>query len=511
MTSMTYTVLPVGQGTGTLIQVIDGGEPKTSILIDFGSRLWNESVFGVQSVKTVTDALNSMTEKGPTLDAVFISHPDADHVNQIPKLLANFKKKGETDPTKKELAVKKVWYGGDYNIYAKKKQIPNVLLQLRDYGATFDTLIGAHDSDLTKPLYTSGPNGVEIFVIIGNTLMAKTDVTRNSPSPLSGDKKYLVNTHSLVLLVSYGTGTSKRHFIATGDATGLTMAACNQVLSADFTRRNQNWIAPVQSIALPHHGSFGTTYNLLNATTATTDAGDTARAVVAQFVDFLQPETVTISAGQVDGYYHPSYSVIDDFSKYISPATYNDPVLNDDEHFYTVYFEPRELNVIVKMDYSGTWPKGEKWPSGKGWRTVRTTQAVYATDYYEVDDKGWELQVPVTESSDTSDDAVFMNPDSPYSPLPPWACGWEYKVDQNGLDVELSPKYPVKYERADEDEELAAALLSRTHLAPPPKPPALIPPVPPPCPVPEREPAVVRITAQPSAALPGRRRVRAMA
>lgn len=498
---MSYTVLPVGQGTGTLIQVInDGGEPVTTILIDLGSRLWNQSVFGTKSTEVVTAALKKMVTSGPTLDAVFISHADEDHIDEIPKLLGQFSKPSEGKLRSETLVVNNVWYGGPDTSYAGKVQTGNVLKKLQKYapvGKTNLKMLGSDISDLKKPLYSSGPNGVDIFVMIANTVAGNTNIGRSSTVlPLRSDQAYLANTISLVLLVRYGT--KKQYIVATGDATGMTMAACNQRLAAEFTL--QNWLKPVYSISLPHHGSAVTTYNVLDAATATKSTDDLAQQVVDEFVDYLEPETVTVSAGEVDAYKHPSYSVIDDFARYAADATYSDPSLGD-EHFYTVYLETQELQAVVDMGYD-KGPSTAKWPSRESWRTARTSKAVYTINYYEQDDRDPERPVPVIHDAD----ARFGEPDPPYSPHPPWGCAWQFKISQDGKQVELSPAYAIEYELGDGEEELFDALLSGGRGAPPPELPVLIPQVRPPCPV----PALVRVTAPSSAALPGRRRVRAL-
>src|SRR6185437_1111708 len=99
-----------------------------------------------------------------------------------------------------------------------------------------------------------------------------TSIRKNSDAPLrylQPDDGYLVNTNSLVLAVRYGTGT-KRKIVATGDATGMTMAVANERLAAD----RPNWQLGTDSISLPHHGSAVTTYDVLNANTATKTTDD---------------------------------------------------------------------------------------------------------------------------------------------------------------------------------------------------------------------------------------------
>jgi beta-lactamase superfamily II metal-dependent hydrolase len=496
---MTYTVLPVGQGTGTLIQVInDAGEPITTILIDLGSRLWHQSVFGERSTDIVETALRNMKTSGPTLDAVFISHADGDHVNEIPKLLDRFKKLGETTDRQKILVVNNVWFGGKTGYYAKKKQTGNVLNKLKEYGATLET-VSLDASDLKKPEYCK--NGIEIFIMIGNTVHGNTSIVANTYSSVGNDQKYLTNTDSLVLLVRYGTAT-RRHIVATGDATGITMAACNQRLNLEFA--TANWLKPVESIALPHHGSSATTYNVLNADTKVTGTDDIAQQVVEEFVDFLEPESLTISAGQTK-YKHPVYRAIDDFAKFVSDAKYSDPSLDNNEHFYTVYLEAGEFPLLVDLNYAKPPPTAAKWPPSARWWNVRTSQSIYSIDYYELNADNLSLSVPVIESSDlvtNSADAVFRDPDAPYDdPVPPWGCAWEYKISQDGKQVDFSQKHPIDYEIGEAEYEMAAALPERL---------ALIPRVPAPVPVPVREPTVVSITAQSSAALPRRHRVRAL-
>jgi beta-lactamase superfamily II metal-dependent hydrolase len=441
--SLNYIVLPAGQGTATLIEVIDDETdiPLTMIIIDLGSSNWEENLTGKFSADIIALRLNLMAK--PTIDAIFLSHSDDDHVNMLGVLLEQFDKPTDSVPsTKKQLTINKVWYGGYDKGYG------GILTYLEEYKppkeATNLRILQKHASNLETPLYPNN-NGIEIRLIIGNMVTEETQLYKSSHQRPYKDKHYLINTKSLVLLVTYGTA-EKRHFVATGDATGLTMAACNEMLD------KAKWKDPVLSISAPHHGSRATSYSLLNIKRPHTASLDVAKEVVKQFVLWLRPESVTVSAGET-GYHHPSPALLNDLAEYVKDAArpkdkdspliwVDDEVKSDREHFYTAYFEEGAFTIAPKtkpdpnaMDVAATWPDQE------GWWTARTTKAVYTIDYFTLRWKRYGLSAaPEIPTAFWPGTAKFEGSVGPYGAVP-WSCGWEYAVKNGGTTVSLSRQY----------------------------------------------------------------------
>jgi beta-lactamase superfamily II metal-dependent hydrolase len=467
---MLFTVLPVGQGTGTLIEVIDDATkiPSTVVVVDLGS-IGDFKAAGLMSCQVVIEELEKMPF--PTLDALFVSHADDDHLNLIPILLNAFNKpSGPIDPAKKTLMVNNVWYGGE------EKEYGNFLNTLKQY-KPLNKRTNIHHlryeySNMAQPIF--GKDGVEIFTLIANTICEETYVAMDSGTLGSAGGGYLRNTASLVLMVSYGTQTQRR-FITTGDATCMTMAACIQRLTAN--ERKGRLFKPVLSISLPHHGSASTTYDVLRATAPWHKTPDrTAQEVVDSFVDFLQPESVTVSAGEITVYRHPSPRVIKDFAVFAkdaakaadkgSPVIWEQPIVSPD-HFYTAYFTARQLAVVQDPNVMDTGQNPTSWPKSEGWWSARTTKAVYTTEYFVKSSLPPAANIPRAFPPD----AKFLPPDGPYGNLN-WVCGWEYTVSQNGTKVALSNPYglppgPLKLDAEDNMEAGPALQLRSVPLAQP--------------------------------------------
>jgi hypothetical protein len=418
---MRFTVLPVGQGTGTLIQVInDAGVPVSSIIIDLGSLWWKPSQTGKVSAGFAEQELRKMPE--PTLDAVFLSHADADHINLIKWLIEKFSLPSANVSPDKKLTIKRVWHGGEKTTYAKKIG-GNLLDRLETYsppGPPPESNLRNFQLDAIatlQPLFKR--DDLEIFLLAANTVSAEVDMVDESDTSLgSEDDSYLANVVSLVLCVSYGTPTPQR-IVATGDATGLTLAQCNTLFAG-----TDKFKGPILSATLPHHGSAVTTYELLGITIGGKSAEETAGLSVGDFVQHLSPQSATVSSGEWKGYRLPSARVLEDFAEYVTDSPYADPALENTtdpkEHFYTAYYKQDELKIISSMLDQDTWPPED------GWQTLRTHKAVYSTDYFKGNSK--EDSVPAGIRPDIS----FDEPSAPYEPAPPRVAGWAFEVQQNG-------------------------------------------------------------------------------
>ena len=440
--SLIYTVLPVGQGTGTLVEVIDDAskKPKAVIVIDLGvtgSKGWIGAKTGEMSAYIVATELYQMDT--PTIDALFLSHPDEDHINMIPELLSHFDKPG-TIPAKNPLIIKKVCYAGLRSEFSVDGS--NIITQLEKYlpnKATDLLEVASNAGDLTKAEYDD--NGLKIHIIAGNTVSERG----GKPVVKKARKSdgYVKNTDSLVLLLSYGS-TTKRHLVATADATGLTMAACLKRLKTPL------WTTPVLGISLPHHGSLLTTYNLLGKKDEGLDEEKTAQAVVTEFVNILKPQSVTVSAGESDAYKHPAPQVIEDFAKHAKEATggdVEDPLIWRDPpakpgHFYTAYYALGKYPADKAADAPDIpgHPYPARWPSAWGWWPARTTKAIYTVDYFTAasDKKIYEAPIPLVQQDSANlakpIEAKFTAKDGPFAKMA-WIHSWAYTVSEDGATV----------------------------------------------------------------------------
>lgn len=510
--SLIYTVLPVGQGTGTLVEVIDTASeiPKAVIIIDLGvtnSKGWIGAQTGEVSAYIAAAELLKMDK--PTIDALFLSHPDDDHINMIPDLLGHFDKPG-TDPAVNPLVIKKVYFAGLKSEFSVRGK--NILTQLAKYAPDEKSNLeeaAQNAGDLQTTVYNA--SGLEIRLIAGNTVSVRAGgkpVTKAARK----DDGYVKNTDSLVLLLSYGS-TTKRHFVATADATGLTMAACLRTLK----KPPMPWSAPVLSMSLPHHGSLTTAYDLLGKQETGKSVDQTAQDVVNEFVNIFKPESLTVSAGESDAYKHPSPRVIEDFAKHVKEATngpVQDPLIWPDTpttpgHFYAAYYALGKFTVATAADA----PKADypaRWPSAWGWWPARTTKAIYTVDYFTAaSDKDIEKALIPLVQQDAANpanpvEAKFTSKNGPFAKVA-WIHSWAYTVSEDGVKVTFGHRSDDSTNFVGNPETLDAEFARFTE-RPGPLPPELAAPAP--APVLAR--VVVHGPARPQAGMyrPGRRQVR---
>ena len=444
-TWLRYTVLPVGQGAGVLVQTWQGNtqfkedssaKPIKSALIDLGSLGWRTTA-GAQSALFVATQLKKMSQ--PRLDAVFLSHSDLDHTNLLKKVFDAFAPP-EAPPT-----VGQVWFGGNKADYARKS--PDPLALLKSYGADLQQLSSGASSwprkGIGPPIPLCRMDDVLFWLLIGNTQEASDEIDddpepdakavddppRGAKRPRDSDSTTL-NVVSLVIITTYGSAQEQK-LISTGDATGLTLSIANREI-----RDHRISMAPVLTLSLPHHGSEASTYNLRAAghvKRARPDA--TAEAVVREFVSHLSPRSITASAGEHKTYFHPASRVIADFAWPTESGMYEEEHLAD-QHFFTAYYQGSELDrETTAMDIDDQAVES-KWPGKKGWYTGRTERNVFTIDYASEDPRGLDLpavsyafsQAPQAKPVALFDGGGLTDKDE----LPPRAAGWGYYVSSDG-------------------------------------------------------------------------------
>lgn len=443
MSKMRFCVMDVGQGSANFVQYFDSDAPgaiaRNAGLIDVGSEGWRDEA-GKPSARLIVQELLKMNAKWVELQEVMLSHSDSDHHNLIEIVLDGFHV--PTSGKSPNLEVQRTWYGGEYDLY-QKGEAKNVLARLLRYRpldslrADVQRMLPAPWSSFDDP----DPNNwaplarigaIELWVLAANTTGAVVNAAKKPQYTLkdNGDG-FSINTKSLIVAAKFG-GMS---VIATGDATGLTLAHAVNVLENPLVKVK---LGTVFMITAPHHGSDTTTYSLNGGKSAL--GRRLAKAVVKQFVDDLAPQTVTASAGQRGNFGHPSMGVLADFSTHLLGAPkYIDPVLaamGTNEHFYTAYFEAESLNWTPlppiqppsKKQKTGGKGKSPKWPDEAGWKVARTARNVFTTDYFwtHVDDR-----IPIAfppNARETPDDLVY---DTPHDP--PSAISWAFDVTDTGV------------------------------------------------------------------------------
>lgn len=415
-----YVVLDVGQGTGQFVEIYNTSDQLTNtILIDLGSES-RKNEAGIPSVDYLTAKLAQMAS--PKIDFVFFSHSDSDHINLIPDLLDNFDPPSSSPPTKTVLEIGEVFYGGPRNKYTKKGT--NILRLIEAY--TIGKIRGGV-GQWSSYNPTANPPVAKVFREIGvvKLYVLITNTPKPSGKPVSSPSNfdgYALNTFSLVVVLDID-GTQ---YIATGDATGATIAACNERIASSF-------FPLVVMLSMPHHGSETTAFNL----TGSSGGRDNALAVanIQQFSDSLNAQTITASAERKRNFKHPSAYLMSFFWQHVTEDAYTDPTLSSSNaHYYTAFFKPEDgfeySDDSTGMSITTSWPSFFSW-----WYTVQSNKNVFTNLYY---DQGY-LPFPL------SNQTIFIPPDdselgdTPASkPYPPLGVQWVYTSDSSGQNVTLT-------------------------------------------------------------------------
>jgi len=370
-------VYDVGQGACNFIEIYDDSatpELVHTILIDLGSVLVHDAA--KDAVAEITATLESMNQ--PTIDALILTHSDVDHINYIQPLLENFLPQGSTDPGE-ILDINRVYYGGRYKDY-KKGRKKNTLTVLKKYlvGDPDEDMIGVgpdqegwdETNNVWDPFETIGD--VDLYMLAGNTTTAAVDIFQNKKVHKPGTG-YLRNMVSIVVILSFA-GVD---LVFTGDATGLTMARCNQTLAKSGA------LTSTFMVTLPHHGSEETSFSLLNLSTPAVNAPLLGKRNVQNFVTSVGAKTITASAERHKTYHHPSVDLMTYFWEKVDTVTnyYSDPALAPiKRHFYTAYFPKNHFDADP-----GNTGVVQDWPPSYNWYTAQTAANVFTTMYFLLD------------------------------------------------------------------------------------------------------------------------------
>jgi hypothetical protein len=380
------TMLDVGQGSGTFIEIYDASsstKPAATALLDLGSeRAKNEA--GGPSVDYLVKQLNLMN-KPARINFFSLSHSDSDHINLVQDLLSRFDPPGTKKPTKPILEILTVIYGGPRVLYSKRGG-DNVIQEVEKYqpkGTKKPEPLPANNTSYWQSTPVFAYNEVGIYLLVGNHVASEPRTIKTR----TGDKKwktdsYSLNTYSLIFVVEFDNW----RYVVTGDATGATIAQANDIIK----QRNINYVN-VAAMTMPHHSSEPTTFGLTKSRTKRERekerVPDAAKKVVETFAASIKPRTIHASAEEVGGYRHPSAFVMSYFWSYVDKTSwYQDRKLTKKQHLYNAYFMEKDnfkitLNVVDPTSKKTT-KQSEPLPRFDDWRSFATQHAIFTNRYY---------------------------------------------------------------------------------------------------------------------------------
>lgn len=260
------TCFDVAQGNAGLVVCYDPAEKLSPWLVDAGCKHGEETkgkTFKKNDIVTeIAQAIKNACTKLMTEEYyITVSHPDEDHYNLIPDIVAACATLG--------IRPKKIVLGGIEKLY--NQEFRNFLKEQRDAldeegvdEQEIEEFIGfpTKDGDTTKVITLAEVNNLRYEIL--PALKAKTNSEKNAGS--------------LVARAVYGT----QSFLFSGDATGKTTAHVMKYCPNIHT----------QGGCLDHHGA------------------DTHGSNSAAWLKQLKPELIAYSAGMVKGFAHPQRLVI---------------------------------------------------------------------------------------------------------------------------------------------------------------------------------------------------------
>ncbi|PJI88814.1 hypothetical protein DAH55_09485 [Sphingomonas koreensis] len=419
------TMLDVGQGSGTFVEIYTGTKITATALLDLGSERAKDEAGG-PSVDYLVKQLTSMTK--PRIDFFSLSHSDSDHINLVQDLLAFFDPPGTKKPKKPILEIGSVIYGGPRVLYAKHSGT-NVLTSIEAYqpkGTTKPQPLPSNNSSFygTAPMFAK--DEVEIRLLVGNHVSSEPRTVRKK----IGDKQwrtdsYSLNTYSLIFVVAFDDW----EYVITGDATGATIAQANYIIKNQSVK-----FANVAAMTMPHHSSEPTTFGLTASRTKRQRekerVPDAAKKVIDAFAASVAPRTIHASAEDVGSFRHPSAFVMSYFWDYVDTTSwYDDPVLTGNQHLYNAYFmEEDDFNIVLEeIDPKSKKKKKrtENLPPFDDWWTFATQHAIFTNRYY-VRPQAYDPAKNETATFPPDPGKVTSIPKSGATTSPPFAVAWRY-------------------------------------------------------------------------------------
>lgn len=396
------SVLDVGQGQGTFVEVYDASDNLTNtLLFDLGSAKSSRTA-GSSSIDYIATKIASMAI--PKIDYLSLSHKDRDHVNLLKRLIDAI----HTKIAPNKLQIGKVRYGGAREWYSG-----DLIKVLEGVSSDVSSL------NLRHTCYIKGPpekweaiwneNDVYVYIMLANIPTDSTLKDWSQVNVIGKPDSELANSVSIISTVRW----NNTQFFINGDATFVTFEESNKIFSFLTT------FDYVKMVTLPHHGSRRTTFGL---SSSTYDATTAATAVVDTFAKKINAKTVTVSAEIFGTYHHPSYDVMGLFTKYTdSTPWFKDPNLAGNRHYITAY-----LDVTTK-DSKGVSLSGE-YSSFESPTNVYTT--LYAVPGYI---HGYSIPPPNPVGPGTKWLSTVKKP------VFPIGVQWTYTINANGVITLTSP------------------------------------------------------------------------
>ena len=402
VTRVSYHVLAVGQGNGTLVVYYDGAKIVDLAIMDFGSDITTISQSGVAALGYAVSAVQQMQrdqQSAARISAVFFSHSDFDHISLMAKLFEFFPE------GRSQLQIEGAFYSGVWDNYEKRSG--NVLELLECY-MTIDTEPQGFPANCTsfpaagaaEPVTTV--QGFRYFVLVGNT--ASPTRARSIANKKKAASSYAINTESLVIV----SGVGDLAFVMAGDATAQTLKKAADVMrtsASAATLLNQTFHATI-----PHHGSETTT-----ATTRGLGRGGNWKTTLNDYTRRLQARSVSVTAGVENEHKHPSAAIVSHYWDYVLETGYVDPALDPTGlHLTTQYYDP---DFPIRIG-------GQVWPPktrGPFWETVQTKAAIFTNHYWE---QGGSKVLPPLPATDAT-----VNPAAAATTTRPREVHWEFRLD----------------------------------------------------------------------------------
>lgn len=421
------TMLDVGQGSGTFVEIYTGTTITATALLDLGSERAKDDAGG-PSVDYIVKQLTTMAQ--PRIDFFSLSHSDSDHINLVQDLLSRFDPPGGKGP-KPTLEIMTVIYGGPRKLYAKHKG-NNVIEEIEAYqpkGTKKPEPLPANNSSYSQAKPVFSRDEVEIYLLVGNHVSTEPRTIKTK----IGDKKwrtdsYSLNTYSLILVVQFDGWV----YVVTGDATGATIAQANYTI-----KQNKVTFSNVAAMTMPHHSSEPTTFGLTKSRSKRERererVPDSAKKVIDTFADSVKPKTIYASAEDVGSFRHPSAFVMSYFWNYVDKLSwYADPALTKKQHLYNAYFmEEDDFHIVIDVldpKSKKTTPKKEPLPPFDDWWTFATEHAVFTNRYY-VRHEAYDPDKDETATFPPEPGSVTGIPKSGAKNSPPFGVAWRYTSD----------------------------------------------------------------------------------
>lgn len=421
-TSINVSVVNVGQGQCTFVEV-HGTATLDILLMDCGSnKASNHNV--EENLDYMATFLYNMLL--PTISCLVLSHSDTDHTNLVEKLIYRIDFLNTMNHTTKQLVIKAVFYGGNFNDYTKGVNKFNILQYIVERNfcnktnvhtmcanrtninpATGNPEGGFWESSDTKP-----EDKVLLFPIISNVLSDFPDFNDDDEYVPIGRNAETKNTVSIVCGLYY----KKYIYVICGDATLVTMSA---ILRYFNTKHNGIHTTPTKifnnniMLTLPHHGSRVTTLGVNRGSEASIEN----IATIKSFSRLLNAQSITISSFQK--HRHTSLEVCSLF-----PPKCKTPALQDFR-----IGNPKNLHFMVLYDDVGV-KKDDDTTIKEGYHNVITTSNIFGTDYYLSEAVDF-INMEFSTDSEANPIYGILTTTGELPPINPGAC-WIFTTLPNG-------------------------------------------------------------------------------